>query len=93
MIDLIKLQKEIFENKVRRGFNTTDICKEIVAISEELGELARAYKLNDKKEMVNETGDIMVFCLGLFEILGVNGEGVLTKIVENNKNRSHEGYY
>ena len=93
MIDLAEIQKKIFQNKVKRGFNTTNICKEIVAISEELGELARAYKLNDKDEMIDAVGDIIVFCLGLFEIFGVNGEEVLTKIVENNKTRSHEGHY
>ena len=46
-----------------------------------------------RDEMIDAVGDIIVFCLGLFEIFGVNGEEVLTKIVENNKTRSHEGHY
>jgi hypothetical protein len=31
--DLINLQKEIFSNKQKRGFNTTDIGKEIILMT------------------------------------------------------------
>lgn len=101
MGNLYKLQKEIYQNKVNRGFNTTDIGKEIVLMLEELGELARAYKNSDKKlaretnkkeEVVDAVGDLMVYCLGLCEMLGVNSEEVLEKIVENNKKRTHTGH-
>lgn len=69
-------------------------------MTEELGELARAYKNSDKKpakeisnkkEIVDAVGDIMVYCLGLCEMLGVNSEEVLEKIIENNKTRKHSG--
>lgn len=102
MIDLCKLQKEIYENKIKRGFNTTDVGKEIVAMVEELGELANAYKRSDKKHpreisnkdlMVDAVGDLMVFCLGLYEMFGVNGEKVLEEIVENNKIRKYTGHF
>jgi len=43
-IDLDGLQQEIFDNKKRRGFNTTCVLKEIALLAEELGELAEAYK-------------------------------------------------
>ena len=33
MIDLEKLQKEIYQNKVNKGFNTTDINKEFCLIA------------------------------------------------------------
>ena len=32
-MDLNKLQKEIYQNKVKRGFNVTDIGKEIVLVN------------------------------------------------------------
>jgi len=101
MIDLEKLQKEIFQNKVKRGFNVTDIGKEIILMTEELGELAKAYKksnkktareINNKDEIIDAIGDLMIYCLGLCEMLGVNSEEVLKKIVENNKKRTHTGY-
>ncbi len=90
-MDILKTQKEIFENKVRRNFNTTDIGKEIVLMTEELGEFAKAYKHNDKNEMADAIGDLMVYCLGLCEIMQVNSEEIISKIVENNKTRSHKG--
>ncbi|HJZ50474.1 MAG TPA: hypothetical protein VKE41_25055 [Roseiflexaceae bacterium] len=39
MIDLQQLQYAIYQNKVDRGFNVTDVGKEIVLMAEELGEL------------------------------------------------------
>lgn len=100
-MDLNKLQKEIYQNKVDRGFNVTDVGKEIVLMLEELGELARAYKnsnkkpareTNQKEEMVDAIGDLMIYCLGLCEMLGVNSEEVLKRIAENNRRRTHTGH-
>lgn len=48
MIDLLKVQKEIFENKIQKGFDTTDAGKEIILLTEELGELAAAYRDKDE---------------------------------------------
>ena len=101
MIDLHELQREIYANKVRRNWNVTDIGKEIVLMTEELGELARAYKnskklpaaeIDQRAEIVDAIGDLMVYCLGLSEMMGVNAEEVLTAIVENNRSRSHTGW-
>ena len=100
MIDLSKLQKEIYQNKLNKGFNVVDVGKEIILMTEELGELARAYKNSDKKsareinnkdEITDAIGDLMVYCLSLCEMLGVNSNEVLEKIVENNKKRTHTG--
>ena len=91
-MNLQELQKEIFENKKRRGFNTTDVGKEVVLMVEELGELARAVKNQDKQQMTDAIGDLMVYCLGLCEILGIDAQNVLEKIVENNTTRDHTGF-
>lgn len=101
MIDLPELQRAIYANKVRRGWNVTDVGKEIVLMVEELGELARAYKnsnklpaaeIDQRAEIVDAIGDLMVYCLGLSEMMGVNAAEVLTQIVETNKGRSHTGW-
>ena len=101
MIDLNKLQRIIYENKINRNFNVSDVGKEIVLMVEELGELANAYKRSDKHpapdisekaDMVDAIGDLMVYCLGLCEMLQVNGEDVLRDIVEHNATREHEGW-
>ena len=57
MTDLLKLQKEIFENKIQKGFNTKDVGKEIILLTEELGELAAAYRDKDEEEIKDAAGD------------------------------------
>ena len=49
MIDLEKLQKEIYQNKVNKEFNTTDINKEFCLT---YGELAKKYKNYKKRKMI-----------------------------------------
>ncbi len=44
MIDLQKLQKEIFKNKIAKGFNTTDVGLEFSLMHEELSEAFHAYR-------------------------------------------------
>ncbi len=101
MIDLRGLQQAIYQNKVRRGFNVSDVGKEIVLMVEELGELARAYKNSDKRpvpeisqreEMVDAVGDLMVYCLGLCEMLQADAAEVLQEIVARNETREHTGW-
>jgi NTP pyrophosphatase (non-canonical NTP hydrolase) len=87
------LQKEIYQNKVNRGFNISDVGKEIILMTEELGELAKAYKRNNKKEQVDAVIDLMIYCLGLLEILGVDGDEELKKVIKNNKTRIHQGFF
>ena len=94
------LQKRIYQNKVDKGFNVTDVGKEIILMTEELGELARAYKKSDKKpaneisnreEIIDAIGDLMTYCLGMCEMMGIDSEEILEKIVEKNKTRTHNG--
>lgn len=91
-MNLKELQKEIYENKKSRGFNVSDVGKEVVLMVEELGELARAVKNQNKEDMTDAVGDLMVYCLGMCEILGIDAQNLLEKIVENNKNREHTGF-
>ena len=49
MIDLNELQKEIYINKVDKGFNVTDINKEFCLT---YGEVAEAYRPGEKRKMI-----------------------------------------
>jgi NTP pyrophosphatase (non-canonical NTP hydrolase) len=98
MGDLVEIQKEIFRNKADRDFNVTDVGKEIILVTEELGELARAYRDSNKKPardidnrdaIIDAVGDIMVYCIGLCGMMGVECEEVLCKILADNKVRTH----
>ena len=89
MIDLKKLQKDIYQNKIDKKFNVTDVSMEFLLTYEELSEAYRAYhkKLPDVGE---ELADVAIYLLGLSEILNINLEDEILKKVEKNKNRVYK---
>lgn len=83
-MSLIDIQKEIYQNKVNKGFNITDINKEFCLI---YGEVAEAYEAWRKKleSAGEELADVAIYLLGLSEILHINLE-------DNVRNISNEGF-
>jgi len=89
MIDLQKLQKEIFDNKIAKGFNTTDVSFEFGLT---YGELAEAFDAYRKKlpNLGEELADVAIYLLGLSAILNINLEEEILKKVEKNKQREYK---
>ena len=89
MIDLLKLQKEIYQNKVNKGFNVTDINKEFCFT---YGEVAEAYEAWRKKkdDLGEELADVAIYLFGLSEILGINLEDEIQKKVCKNAKREYK---
>ena len=86
------LQQEIIANRLRRGWaSATDLSKTTLGLAEEVGEFEKARKSNNRSDMIDALGDIMVFCLGGCEILEADAEEVISNIVETNKSRIHVG--
>ena len=85
MVDLKELQKQVYQNKVNHGFNTTDLNLEFCLA---YGEMAEAYQawLKSKPDLGEELADVMIYLLGISEILGIDLEKeVLHKIDKNSK--------
>ena len=80
MVDLNKLQKEIYQNKVDKGFCLT------------YGEIAEAYDAWRKKkdDLGEELADVTIYLLGLSEILGINLEDEIQKKVLKNAKRQYK---
>lgn len=89
MVDLNKLQKEIMQNKIDKGFNTTDVALEFCRAHEELSE---AFSKFSKSEdgVAEEFADVAIFLLGMSEILGYDLEKEIIKKIEINKNRKYQ---
>ena len=89
MIDLKQLQKDIYKNKLNKGFNVTDINKEFCLT---YGEMAEAYEAWRKKQtdVGEEIADVVIYLLGLSEILNVDLENEILKKVNKNKHRQYE---
>ena len=89
MIDLKQLQKDIYKNKLDKGFNVTDINKEFCLT---YGEMAEAYEAWRKKQtdVGEEIADVVIYLLGLSEILNVDLETEILKKVNKNKHRQYK---
>lgn len=89
MIDLKKVQKEIYQNKVDHGFNVTDLNMEFCSAYGELGEAYSAW-LKNKDDLGEELADVTIFVLGICEILGIDLETEIVNKMEKNKKRVYK---
>lgn len=90
-LTLKEIQKRIWENKIKKGFNTTDPSKEFLYLTEELGEAVRAYRKDNKEELAEEIVDIIIYSLGLLEMLGKEGYEEIIKKMDKNEKREYQG--
>ncbi len=88
-VSLKKLQKDVYQNKLDKGFNTTDIAQEFCRAHEELSE---AFKKQHHGEggVGEELADVAIFLLGMCEMLGYDLEDELAHKIEVNKKRVYE---
>lgn len=89
MGDIKKLQKEVYQNKLNKGFNVTDVNKEFCLT---YGEVAEAYDAWRKKkpDLGEELADVAIYLLGLSEILGIDLEEEIGKKVYKNSKREYK---
>lgn len=89
MDKLTNIQKEIFGNKVEKGFNTTNIELEFCYTN---GELAEAFEAYRKKlpTVGEELADVAIYLYGIAEILGFDLNEEIIKKVNKNTNRIYK---
>ena len=88
-MDLSKLQKEVFQNKQDKGFNTTDVNKEFCYLYGEVGEAFEAYR-KKKDNLGEELADVAIYLFGLSEMLGFDLLDQIEKKVSKNRNRKYK---
>lgn len=89
MIDLKKIQEEVYQNKINKGFNVIDVSKEFCLIYGEVAEAYEAYR-KKKDDLGEELADIVIYVLGLSEILGIDLEKEIVKKVNKNNHREYK---
>lgn len=89
LYNLKNIQKEIFKNKVNKGFNTTNVEVEFCRT---YGELSEAFDAYQKKmpTVGEELADVAIFLYGIAEILDFDLNNEILKKVEKNKNRVYK---
>jgi len=87
MVDLKRLQERAYRNKIAKGFNVTDVYMEFCYIHEELAEACRAYM--KKEDVGEELADVVIYLLGLAEILDVDLESEILSKFEKIEKREY----
>jgi len=88
-MDLKEVQKEIWQNKIDKGFNTTDVNKEFCFLYGEVGEAYEAWR-KKKDDLWEELADIAIYLMGLSEMLGFDLEKEIENKVSKNKKRIYK---
>lgn len=88
-MDLKSIQKEIYQNKVNKGFNVTDVNKEFCLTYGEMAETYEAWRKH-KDDLGEELADVAIYLLGLSEILGIDLEDEIQKKVYKNSRREYK---
>ena len=86
---LKQLQKDVYQNKLDKGFNTTDIAVEFCRAHEELSEAFKKHHLGEDG-VGEELADVAIFLLGMAEMLGHDLESELVRKIEINKHRVYK---
>ena len=88
-MELKKIQKDIWQNKLNKGFNTTDVNKEFCLL---YGEVAEAYDAWKKKkdDLNEELADIAIYLMGLSEMLGFDLADEIERKVSKNEKRVYK---
>ena len=88
-MELKKIQKDIWQNKLNKGFNTTDVNKEFCLL---YGEVAEAYDAWKKKkdDLNEELADVAIYLMGLSEMLGFDLANEIEKKVSKNEKRVYK---
>ena len=88
-MNLKEMQKIVWENKLNKGFNTTDVNKEFCLL---YGEVSEAYEawLKKKDDLNEELSDIAIYLLGLSEMLGFDLSDEIEKKVSKNEKRVYK---
>ncbi|MBQ8845330.1 MAG: hypothetical protein IJ008_04910 [Clostridia bacterium] len=87
-MDLNEMQKRIYQNKLNKGFNTSDINLEFCLLNGEVAEAFEAY-IKKKDNLGSELADVAIYLMGLSELLGISLEDEINKKVKINEEREY----
>lgn len=88
-MNLKQLQKEVWQNKINKGFNITNVEKEFCFLYGEVAEAFDAYRKR-KDDLNEELADIAIYLLGLSEMLGFDLENEIMKKISKNEKRVYK---
>ncbi len=88
-MNMKEVQKQIWQNKLNKGFNTTDVNKEFCFLYGEVGEAYEAWR-KKKEDLGEELADIAIYLMGLSEMLGFDLEEEIKNKISKNEKRVYK---
>ena len=88
-MDFRQLQKDVYQNKINHGFNVTDINFEFCLAYGEMGEAYSAW-LKKKDDLGEELADVVIFLMGISEILNIGLEQEIENKIKKNVKRKYK---
>ena len=88
MLDIKQTQKRIYENKINKGFDITDIYRQFCFLHGEITEACEAYT-KKKHNLGEELADVAIYLLGLAEILDIDLEQEILEKMDKNEKRQY----
>lgn len=87
-MELKEMQKRVYENKLKHGFNVTDVPLEFCLLEGELSEAFEAW-LKKHDNLGEELADTAIYLLGLSQIVGIDLQEEIEKKMKINENREY----
>ncbi len=88
-MDFRQLQKDVYQNKINHGFNVTDINFEFCLAYGEMGEAYNAW-LKKKDDLGEELADVVIYLMGISEILNIDLEQEIQNKIKKNAKRKYK---
>lgn len=89
MTSVSDFQKRAWENKIKHGFNTTNVEREFCLLEGEVSEAYLAW-LRGEGEFGSELADVFIYLAGIAEMNGIDLEAEIIKKMEINEKRKYK---
>ena len=87
-MELREMQEKVYQNKLKHGFNISNVELEFCLLEGELSEAFEAY-IKKHDNLGEELADTAIYLLGLSQILGINLEEEIEKKMKINEAREY----
>lgn len=87
-MDIAEAQKLAWENKLDKGFNTTDIALEYGLLTAEVGEAFTAWR-KDLPDQGEELADVFLYLTAIAQMQGVDLDDAVRQKIAKNARREY----
>ncbi len=87
-MELNEMQQKVYENKLKHGFNVTNVELEFCLLEGELSEAFEAY-IKKHDNLGEELADTAIYLLGLAQILGIDLQAEIERKMKINESREY----